>query len=481
MSETVEKWDVFEYVLKGPDSGNPFMDVKLSAEFSYLHRVVKVNGFYDGDGTYLIRFMPDTEGRWEFTTLSNVKELNAQTGAFECTAPAADNHGPVRVSNKYHFSYEDGVPFFQVGTTAYVWNHQGSILEKQTMDTLKTAPFNKIRMCIFPKDYDYNRNDPPFYPFIGTEKNGAYTWDFERFNPAFFQHLEKQMEGLMQLNIEADLILFHPYDRWGFASMGKETDDFYLGYVAARLSAYRNVWWSMANEYDLMTNKDMADWDRLFKLVQAQDPYQHLRSIHNWRSFYDHRKPWVTHCSIQSFELNLVDKWRDYYGKPVVIDECRYEGDLNHIWGNLTGEELVRCFWEGTVRGGYVGHGETYLNEDEVLWWSRGGVLRGKSTDRLAFLRKIMEDGPQEGIEPFENQYAIAGVEGKYYLQYFGITQPAFLKLEFVSVETEYEVDVIDTWNMTIERAEGTYTKGDRIELPGEPYIALRIMKREGE
>ena len=26
-------------------------------------------------------------------------------------------------------------------------------------------------------------------------------------------------------------------------------DDFYLQYLAARLSAYKNVWWAMANEW----------------------------------------------------------------------------------------------------------------------------------------------------------------------------------------------------------------------------------------
>ena len=31
---------------------------------------------------------------------------------------------------------------------------------------------------------------------------------------------------------------------------GAAVDDRYLRYVVARLAAYRNVWWSLANEYD---------------------------------------------------------------------------------------------------------------------------------------------------------------------------------------------------------------------------------------
>jgi hypothetical protein len=39
------------------------------------------------------------------------------------------------------------------------------------------------------------------------------------------------------LGIEADLILWHPYDRWGFAEMGAANDDRYLRYAIARLGA----------------------------------------------------------------------------------------------------------------------------------------------------------------------------------------------------------------------------------------------------
>ena len=50
-------------------------------------------------------------------------------------------------------------------------------------------------------------------------------WDFTRFNPAHFQHIEKCTQALMNLGIEADLIVMHPYDRWGFSMMKAEDDD----------------------------------------------------------------------------------------------------------------------------------------------------------------------------------------------------------------------------------------------------------------
>ncbi len=104
---------------------------------------------------------------------------------------------------------------------------------------------------------------------------------------------------------------------------------------------------------------------------------------------------WVTHCSIQRVDIyrtaENTNEWREQYRKPIVIDECAYEGNIDYGWGNITGEEMVRRFWEGAIRGGYVGHGESYLHQDDILWWSKGGKLHGTSPERIGFLRRILE------------------------------------------------------------------------------------------
>ena len=163
--------------------------------------------------------------------------------------------------------------------------------------------------------------------------------------------------------------------------MPAAADDRYLRYVVARLAAYRNVWWSMANEYDFMKEKRESDWDRFFQIVQAGDPYQHLRSIHNGTLIYNQNQPWVTHASIQNGaaveEPGRAELYRDAFRKPIVYDEVKYEGDVPRRWGNLSAEELVFRFWNGTVAGTYVGHGETYRHPENIIWWAAGGKLYG--------------------------------------------------------------------------------------------------------
>ena len=168
----------------------------------------------------------------------------------------------------------------------------------------------------------------------------------------------------MAAGIEADVILFHPYDAWGFKAMGQEADDRYLRYAVARLSAYRNVWWSIANEYDLVRSKTMTDWDRFFRIVQECDPYSRLRSIHHSRVEYDHSKPWCTHASLQEYDFEKSAERFAAWNKPIIYDEIQYEGNISRRWGNLSPEEMTHRFWRAIIYGVYATHGETYMVTD---------------------------------------------------------------------------------------------------------------------
>jgi hypothetical protein len=500
-ASTVAKWDFFEAAFEGPKDGNPFLDIEFDAIFTQKSREVRVPGFYDGDGTYRIRFMPDTEGEWRFVTRSRTKALDGKTGSFTAGPAGAGNHGPVRVRNQFHFGHADGTPFLSFGTTCYAWTHQPLDQQAQTLETLKEARFNKMRMCVFPKDYPYNTNEPLFDVYL---RGADGKLDFDRPNPEAFRHFEKQVGALRDLGIEADIIIFHPYDRWGYSGMTPEQDFRYVAYLAARLSAYRNVWWSLANEYDfLLDTKPMEQWDRYFHILEENDPYQHLRSIHNGdvRMNFDHRKPWVTHVCIQNWDTKRTPEWREAYGKPVVNDEPEYEGNIIQSWGNLTAEELVHRFWITVTRGGYAGHGETYVHPEDLLWWAKGGVLHGEAWKRIRFLREVLEADVKHGLDPLGGQWSwpwsrISGAEdgqGGTRFIYFGEHRPVIWSTGLPTDSDRYDVDIIDTWNMTISPAKkvaapiphptrhGAVIQGRKpdaafgVELPGKPYLALRV------
>ena len=531
--QTVEQWGNFELSLTGPTNGNPFVDVNFSATFTQGDAAVKANGFYNGDGIYCVRFMPTEQGEWHYVTESSISELNGKTGEFTATQPTEGNHGPVHVANIYHFAYADGTPYKEIGTTCYVWEWQPEELEQQTLKTLAASPFNKIRFCVFPKRYLWNTNEPILYPFVngtgvtpvrtknvnenssskthGQDARATTNWDFTRFNPKYFQHLEQSVLALQKLGIEADVILFHPYDEghWGFDRMPADVDDRYLHYVVARLAAYRNVWWSLANEWDFMKQKKESDFVRFGEIVSRDDPYHHLLSIHNGSKLFNHTLPWITHASIQNGSAvedpGSAELYRDAYRKPIVYDEVKYEGNIESRWGQLSPEELVFRFWNATVAGTYCGHGETYKSDDQVLWWSKGGVLKGQSPARLAFLKKVLEDAPANGIEPVDKwqEPEYGGRAPDYYLIYLGkqkptswefkLPKPPLAKGQPPADGMKFTAEVLDTWNMTVKPVHGQFTlkkkdayfyvdkEGRNIPLPGRPYMAIRIKRVRNE
>lgn len=501
--QNVEQWGRFELTLNGTPINNPFTDVELKATFTKGDQSVTVTGFYDGDNQYKIRFMPTETGTWNYVTRSNMKALNAKSGSFVCVPATGDNHGMVGVRNVYDFKYADGTPYYPFGTTMYAFVHPDNAREELTLKTLSTSPFNKIRICLFPKTYGNNNDEPRYFPFekakgveLDSSNNEVAVWDFSRFDTDFFKHLEKRIDDLRDLGIECDLILFHPYDEghFGFDRMSRENDIRYLKYVVARLSSFRNIWWSLANEFDFLKEKTMDDWMAFLETVAESDPYGHLRSNHNGKIYFDLHHPLITHVSIQN--ESIADDFgraglvKDSYRKPIVYDELCYEGDYPNRWGSLSGEEMTHRFWQAAIAGTYATHGETFNSDDHIAWTEKGAILRGSSPARIMFLRKLIEKtGSLKIIDNWRYHNYSRGENGQVVI-YMGRNTPK--EWEFMVPSrmpwqdgTKVKVEVLDTWNMTTTEVKDTFvTKrkpkyeigdadGKKVKLPGKPYIAL--------
>lgn len=287
----MKQYELFELSFDGEPLEDTWADIDLAAVFVNKQETVAVKGFYNGDGVCVIRFLPRFTGVYEWT----VNGIHQSQGQTICLA-STDHHGPVRTKG-IHFEYSDGTRFIPIGTTVYALAHQTDELVTKTLATLENAPFNKVRMCVFPKHYEYSKDEPEHFAF---DKNPDGTWNVNTPNIVFWQRFERILTRLCQMGIEVDLILFHPYDCWGFAKLTVEQRLTYLDLVIRRLSAFPNIWWSMANEHDLMYHFTMDDWYAIEIYIAENDPFRHLLSNHNCYRFYDFTRPQVTHASIQS-------------------------------------------------------------------------------------------------------------------------------------------------------------------------------------
>lgn len=509
----MRQFEMCELVFQSLEPVDSFVDINLTATICGEHETIAVKGFYAGNGIYKVRFLPKYQGRYSYSTSGMINE----NGWVEIESALPDQHGTVRAKEQ-HFSYEDGTPYYPFGTTIYALTHQTAELIEQTMETLENSPFNKLRMCVFPKSYQYNQNEPTYYAF---EKDDNGHWNVNKPCMEFWDKLEAEIKQLDNMGMEVDLILFHPYDRWGFASLSQKDNLIYLDYLLRRLSAFPNIWWSLANEYDFcFLTKTIEDWKEIEEFVAANDPYHHLLANHNALKLWDPSRKNITHVCSQTKLLTKIPEWYREYKKPVIIDECCYEGNLPEFWGCISGREMTARFWRVVSCGGYCTHGETFIdNENDIVWWAKGGKLHGESRERIKFLKEIIYSLPG-ALKPMPNKIdellnadpgqleellktlpKEANIFAKALFQMTDFERKEFLSSEHVcqghykdevflyyydlrccvydTLELPenhaYKIELIDTWNMSrstlIESASGK----TKINLPGKEGMAVLV------
>lgn len=212
------------------------------------------------------------------------------------------------------------------------------------------------------------------------------------------------------------------------------------------------------------------------QFVHEKYPSQHLESIHNFydppqhkdttKNWYDHTKPWITHVSVQSDNVFLIPKWIEEYQKPVVDDECRYEGNLEFGWGDNSAQGMMDNFWRVILRGGGCTH---------------GGKLYGKSQKKINFLYDLLHDNGFDWVKPQATsgptwELAVGSTpDEKKWLVYFGDNQPEFELFSFLPKGKKYSAKLINAWNETIEDFDGEITNDQKFHLPRKPYQAMLL------
>lgn len=170
--EKLEQWEMLELSFAGKSEGNPFTDYEICAEFVKKDKRKEIRGFYDGDGIYKVRFMPEETGTYSYRVFGSFSDISYE-GEIEVTKPVNEkNHGMVQVFDQTYLAYADGTPHYSFGTTCYAWVHQTEELREQTLKTLSASGFNKIRFCIFPKFYLFNETEPEQYPYVRGQERG---------------------------------------------------------------------------------------------------------------------------------------------------------------------------------------------------------------------------------------------------------------------------------------------------------------------
>ncbi len=187
---------------------DPIRDTSFAVEFISPTRLKhRIDGFWDGDHSWLVRFAADEPGEWRYASVCsdpNNLGLHEQRGTFTIEPYDGDNplysFGPLRVSDdRYSLVHANGKPFFWLGDTA--WNgllkakledwHQYLSMRRQQGFTVVQAVLTQWRA------FDFDEMGET--AFSGKEHI--------QINPAFYQRLDAKVEAITQHELVPALVL----------------------------------------------------------------------------------------------------------------------------------------------------------------------------------------------------------------------------------------------------------------------------------
>ena len=384
--EDVPLWGRWEYTLTATSAITP--ETELSAELtSPSGRKFTVSGFWDGNFTWRIRFMPVEVGEWHFRTRSipAVEGLNAVSGEFRCQPSVGANrflqHGPVRVSaNGRFFEHADGTPFFWLGDT--VW--YGAILSSKAdwetyLSDRVDKQFSVVHFNVVAPRNGVLADENGEVSFEGAGRFESHSrierlrWKALRslgldqtkmikINPRFYQRLDERIDAVNSHGLLAAIVL-----TWGLRAEDSgnalpETQVVRLvRYLKSRYSANHVVWILTGDNAYEGTNGER--WKRIGRAAfddgQPHAPVTtHPSGMHwPWDSFRNEN--WLDFIVYQSGHGDDADsqrwihsgppseQWQNSPPRPFINLEPPYEGHLGYQSRKPFSDSAVRraIYW----------------------------------------------------------------------------------------------------------------------------------------
>lgn len=254
---------------------DPYSNVELKVNFTAPDGdVIEYWGFYDGENSWKVRFMPDMTGVWRYTGFFTDDEEQLE-GQFECIP--SDIPGLIHKdeNNPIWFGFKGGKHFmmrsFHVGDRFFADNWE---------DQKRTAFLDWIQ------EHQYNTLSIASHYLNRDKMDRGLGWKTPRLWPldsAEYRKTEKILDELEQRRI-----VVYPFagffGRESYFPTSKKDQVKYIKYVLARLGAYWNLLLNVSGPEPLMPNNPFMTkeiLDNLGRVVQEHNVFGHLVTVHN--------------------------------------------------------------------------------------------------------------------------------------------------------------------------------------------------------
>lgn len=319
---------------------NPLYDVqKFVAHFtSPTGKIKTINGFWDGNKDWKIRFAPDELGEWSYITESSDKSnsgLHQVKGSFVTvdnpSAHALFNKGSItRSKGTYHLTYADGSPFFWTACTA--WNGGLKSTEEEWDIYLQDRVDNNYNVIQLVAT-QWRGGDANLHGQVAFEGSGKIS-----INPEFFQHLDKRIDRINDYGLVAAPVLLWtlPFGAGRHLSPGyylpHEEAILLAKYIVARYGGNQVVWFlggdgSYVGEYE-------QKWKNIGRGVFGEKQHPGLVAQH------PHGRSWIGKVYAEEDWLDIVGYQSSHSSEAPTVDWIN-KGPMAEEWNNLPARPIM--------------------------------------------------------------------------------------------------------------------------------------------
>ncbi|MEM9160928.1 MAG: DUF5060 domain-containing protein [Verrucomicrobiota bacterium] len=347
---SVSKFEVLDLVLRSAEALQDPFELDLGADFvSPSGEKLSLNGFYNDDNEWIVRFSANEEGSWSFETYSAHAAFAGLGGSIDVGPAAAGRHGAIVISenDSRKFAYEDGTSYFMNGFECD-WlfaldgeNPEGAPKTEHLLSLLEDYGFNQVVTTVYshsvrweidPKlkmypEHDYGNRETMF-PFGGSNSDP----DFSTLNVDFFKRFDRVVALMDEKGIVAHLMIYVFNKNVNWAEASSDADNRYFDYVLNRYGAFSNVVWDIAKE--IFRRSESYALDRLERF-ETLNPFDRLVTVHD-KHFAEKYPEKLDFFARQDWRGDLYSEMLSLYRrfeKPVVnVEHGGYE------------ESTTKCF-----------------------------------------------------------------------------------------------------------------------------------------
>jgi hypothetical protein len=272
----VGQWERFEVAIESPKTyADPYRDVGLDVCYTAPDgRKIAFWGFYDGDRTWRARFVPDQVGTWAYSASFSDGQSRTQ-GTFECIPSNVPGMISSHNDNPIWFGYKGGghvlIRSLHVGDRFFAENY-GQDARNAFLDWAQGQGYNLLSVA----SHYLNR----------TQQGRGAGWLTPALWPldaAEYRKVECVLDGLS----DRRMVVFAFAGFFGRGSnfpIDRSDQELYIRYVLARLGPYWNVMLNVSGPEPLLRKRVVLpreEINRLGRLIQSLDVFEHLLSVHN--------------------------------------------------------------------------------------------------------------------------------------------------------------------------------------------------------